>query len=80
MATHRYKIIQHNVLNWRTRKNELSNIYFKEDPDIILINSHCLTNYETIKLFGYNVYQRNAQNEDTAGIAIAIKRNIRHIN
>ena len=78
MAINRFKIIQHNVLNWQTRKNELSNIYLKEDPDIIRINSHCVKNNENIKIFGYNVYQKNSLNEDHAGVAIAIKRNIRH--
>jgi len=78
MTINRYKIIQHNVLNWRTRKHELSNMYLTEDPDAILINAHCLQNDETIKLFGYNVYQRNILNEGDAGVAIAVKRNIKH--
>ena len=78
ITTNRYKIIQHNVLNWQARKNELSNIYLKEDPDIIMINSHCQKNNEIIKLFGYNVYQRNVLNEDHAGVAIAIKKYIKH--
>nr|XP_027237905.1 uncharacterized protein LOC113829027 [Penaeus vannamei] len=35
-------------------------------------------NDETIKLFGYNVYQRNILNEGDAGVAIGVKRNIKH--
>ena len=78
MALNQFKIIQHNVLNWQRKKNELYNTYIREDPDIILINGHCSKNHEIIKMFGFNVYQRNYQDEDHAGVAIAIKRTIKH--
>ena len=48
----------------------------KEDPDIILLNSTCQTDQNRIKIFGLNVHQRNKWNENHAGVAIAIKRNI----
>lgn len=73
------KIIQHNVLAWTfERRNELYNIYRSLDPDIILLNAHGRKDTERIKLFNYNVYQRNVQNENNAGVAIAIKRNVEH--
>ena len=35
MALNKFKIIQHNVLNWQRKKNELYNTYLREDPDIV---------------------------------------------
>ena len=60
------------------RKNELYNTYISENPDVILLNSTGVRNQEKIKIFQYNVYQKNKYNEPRAGIAIAIKRNIKH--
>ena len=74
------KIIQHNVLRWTfNRRNELSNYYIKEDPEIILLNSTGVRDDAKIKLFGYNVHQRNESGENHSGIAIAIKRNIKYM-
>ena len=50
----------------------------KMDPDIILLNATGLRDSERIKIFNYNVYQRNVEEEEHAGIAIAVKRDIRH--
>lgn len=73
------KIIQHNVLAWTApRKFELYNVYRNINPDVILINAHGVKDEQRIKLFDYNVYQRNTQNELHAGVAIAVKRSIRH--
>ena len=73
------KVIQHNVLKWTSRrKNELTNFYLREDPDIILMNSTGIPDNEKIKVFTYNVYQINKQGEENAGVAIAIKNNIKH--
>ena len=73
------KIIQQNVLKWTfSRRNELTNYYMKMDPDIILLNSTGLRGSERIKIFNYNVYQRNVEEEEHAGIAIAVKRGIKH--
>ena len=73
------KIIQQNVLKWTfSRRNELTNYYMKMDPDVILLNSTGLRNSERIKIFNYNVYQRNTEDEGHVGIAIAIKRDIKH--
>ena len=73
------KIILHNVLKWTyRRKNELSNYYQQQDPDVILLNSTGIKADEKIKLFNYNIHQRNIYNEDNAGIAIAIKSNIKY--
>ena len=73
------KIIQHNVLKWTlNRRNELTNLYMKEDPDILLLNATGVKQDQTIKIFNYNVYQRNVENENHAGIAIAVKRNLQH--
>ena len=68
------KVIQQNVIKWTSsRKNELSNYYIKEDADIILINATGLRDNERIKIYQYNLYQRNRSGEAPAGIAIAIK-------
>jgi len=41
-------------------------------------NQCCLQNNELIKIFGYYVYQRNTLNEGDAGVAMCIKRKIKH--
>ena len=72
-------IVQHNVLNWtNARRNELTNIYYKTKPDVILLNSTGTKNDTTLKIFNYKIYQKNFTNEDNAGIAIAVRRNIKH--
>ena len=72
-------IIQHNVHTWTDeRAIELSNYYNLHNPDIILLNSVSLRQDKTVKIFNYNVYERNYLNELQAGIAIAIKKNIQH--
>lgn len=73
------KIIQHNVLKWTySRANELSNYYASISPDVILINATGVRDDTNMKIYTYKVYQRNARNEDHAGVAIAIKNNIQH--
>ena len=73
------KIIQHNVLKWTfARRNELSNLYMTTDPDIILLNSTGQRDDNRIKIFNYNVYQRNRLREDNAGVAVAVRKNIKH--
>ena len=72
-------IIQHNVLKWMfTRRNELTNLYSQHNPDLILLNSTGQKNNERIKIMNYNVYQRNKEGEDSAGVVVAVKRNIQH--
>ena len=71
------KIIQHNVLTWTPkRSNELCNLYRLYDPDIILLNSMGMG--KKVKIQQYNVYARNTREEEQAGIAIAIKKGIKH--
>ena len=69
-------ILQHNVLQWTNRKNNLTNTYLSLNPDIILINSHGLKDNENIKIRGYNSFTRNIFNEASDGIAILIKKNL----
>ena len=71
-------ILQHNALNWKTRSHELMNIYNKTNPEVILLNSTCLKQNERLKMFNYNTYQRNIKDELHAGIAIAIRKDIKH--
>lgn len=71
------KILQHNVQAWTfNRKNELCNLYREIDPEVILINSHGRTDFQRIKIFGYNVVQNNSSQENSDGAAIAIKKGI----
>ena len=44
----RLRVIQHNVLAWNGRKYDLCNSYRHLDPDIILLNSHGLTDGDTL--------------------------------
>ena len=59
------KIIQHNVANWKSNKNNLANIYKEINPDIVLLNSHGTKTNEEIKLFGYITHKINNNNELT---------------
>lgn len=70
------KIVQHNVRSWNTNKNSLTNIYNNINPDIILLNEHSAVDNELIKIFNYNVFTVNQNNERFAGAAIAVKRTI----
>lgn len=72
-------ILQHNVLAWtQERRQELSNTYLRLNPDIILINSTGITNDSLFKLFTYKTYHKNFARENHAGIAIAVRYNIKH--
>ena len=73
------RIIQHNVMHWtKERPVELSNYYRSENPDIILMNSTSVINEDKIKIYKYNIIQKNVLNERSAGIAIAIRKNIKY--
>ena len=73
------RIVQHNVMCWtRDRSIELCNYYRQENPDIILLNSTSTLNNNIIKIYNYNVIQRNILNEHSAGIAITIRKNIKY--
>ena len=73
------KIIQHNVLCWtKERSIELCNYYHQENPDIILLNSTSVINNNKIKIYNYNVIQKNILNERSAGVAIATKKTIKY--
>lgn len=61
-----------------SRALELSNLYIKENVDIILINSHGCSAENRINIFGYNIYQRNREQELNNGVTIVIKKNIKH--
>lgn len=55
------KVIQHNVLRWRTRRHELSNIYRHANADILLINSHGVLSNESLKIPGYKTHTKIRQ-------------------
>lgn len=71
-------ILQHNVRHWNFKKYELSNIYKTIDPDIILINEHGQKIIEQMKIFNYDVYKSNKSGELNDGVALAIKKTIKH--
>ena len=73
------KVIQHNVLTWTFySRNELTNLYMQTNPDVILLNNTSIKEKERIKIFNYNVYQKNKYNENNAVMALAIKRGLIH--
>ncbi len=76
--SHNLKIIQHNILNWRTNKQTLIINYITNDPDIIVLNSHGLKSSEELKIPGYRIYKINYSESLSDGSAIAIKYNIKH--
>ena len=78
MTLEQIVIVQHNVLKWSTRKFELTNAYKNINPDIILLNSTGEKDSDRIKIFNYNVYQRNLSGQINSGIAIAVKRSLEY--
>ena len=73
------KIVQHNVMCWTPeRAIELSDYYRLENPDIILLNSTSINDNNKIKIYNYNIIQRNMLSEKSAGIAIAVRKNIKY--
>ena len=72
------KINHHNVLKWRSRRHELSNLYRQAEADIILINSHSVKSDESLKIPGYKTHIKNTTNTATDGTAILIKTSIPH--
>ena len=76
MAIGHIKIIQHNVLHWRTNYLSLANYYRSTDPEIILLNAHGNQNNDKIKLFNYNIVQNNSTGQIHDGIAICIKKSL----
>ena len=71
------KILQHNVLAWKTHKAELKQIYLTLNPDIILINANGCKDEGKIKIYPYTVIQKNITDEAYDGAAIAVRRDIR---
>lgn len=78
MILNKIKVIQHNVLHWTNRRIILSNTYRNIDPEIILINSHCIPDETKIKIAGYNIHKKNTLNNPSDGSAIAIKKHINY--
>ena len=73
------KIIQQNIIKWtRERAVELSMYYNREQADVVLLNATGIPDTQIIKMYNYNIIQKNAYSEEHAGIAIAIKKNIKY--
>ncbi len=72
------KIVQHNVLNWRNKKQTLTNVYKELELYIILINSHGLKPEENIKIYIYNTYLINSSEEMQDGSTILVRQNLKH--
>ena len=67
------------MLAWTyNRSRELSNYYQKENPDVILLNSTGVYGTDRVKIYGYNVHERNKYQEPHSGIAIAVRKGISH--
>ena len=69
--------MQHNVLNWKTHRIDLINVYNEINPDVILISSHGNKSNEKIKIFNYVPYQSNRLEERNNGCPIAVRVGIK---
>lgn len=78
MDIKKLKIVQHNVLTWNNRKNELTNTYLQIAPDIITLQSHGTTQDQPIKIPGYTIIKSNNFNRHMDGTAMCIKNNIKY--
>ena len=56
---YRLKIMAHNVNSWHNKRYHLFNSYKTIDPDIILISEHGSKDDQNIKLYGYDIIQKN---------------------
>ena len=77
------KIIQHNVRNFTTNKKQLNDFWDKQKPDVILLNSVCLSNEDQPNRLK-NIYHENYKTHYSDrgphnGSAILVKKSIRHI-
>ena len=73
------KIMQHNVHHWsRERAIELCNYCRRENPDIILLNSIGIGTQDKLNICNYNVTKGNIFNEMQAGVAVAVKKDIKY--
>lgn len=73
------KIIQQNVIKWtKERATELSNYFTRENADIVMINATGVPETERIRIYNYNVIQKNVTEEEHAGVAIAVKKTIKY--
>lgn len=70
------KIVQHNVGNWKTNKNNLIQNYRQLNPDITLINSQGLIDGEPLSIQSYTTHKINTTEELSDDSAIAVKQNI----
>ena len=72
-------MVSHNVLHWvYPRKVELVNMYHALKPDVILLQAHGLPAHLPLKIAGYTVYCRNRSGLEHDGVAVAVKRDLRH--
>ena len=78
MAKNYITILQHNTTSWKANKYNHYNVYRQHDPDIILLNETGVKDIEEIKIFQYICYKTNHSNETHDGVAIAIKKNLKH--
>ena len=71
-------IISHNIRAWtQNNKNELSNYYLTNNPDIVAMQSHGIRDQtKYIKLFGFSGH--TSGNEAHSGVATLTKYNIKH--
>ena len=73
-------ILQHNVLNWKTHRIDLINVYNEINPEVILINSHGNKTGEKIKIFNYVTYQCNKLVEIMVVLCIGVRVGIKHMS
>ena len=56
---YRLKLMVHNVNGWTIKTYKLFNCYEDEDPDVILLSEHGISEENKMKLFGYEVLHVN---------------------
>ena len=79
MFNRRLNVVSHNVQHWKQpRKTQLLNMYREMNADIYLLQSHGMPADRPLKIAGYTVYSRNRSGEANDGVAIAVRRNLRH--
>ena len=72
------KVIQHNVLHWRTNKETLTLNYLQHNPDILLLNSHGVKTTEPLKIPGYHCIKVNHSEERNDCSAILIRYGVQY--
>ena len=69
------RVLQFNIRHYHTNRHLLSTLLQDTNSDIVLLNSTCTINNQTIKHYGYTSRQTDGRHD---GVAILVKHTLKH--